>query len=321
MYLGYSGLGDQRSSMKCDLYVVQQTWTEAETRKTNSVNFSRTGTGRDVKRGSGRSEENWGGTDAVIDSKSEDYLFSQRKHIFIFFFFFSDCDILSGLDFSMLAFNYEDFERFCRRCKYSALSWMTEWGLLLKWPKLTFCLILFAENCWPVVPEWTWRVIFCGQSEPPPATLLEPRAVSKRWMLRLSWWISESVLDRSTVGFQDATPVCQLLLKKIGSIISVLCFHHLWIKPSKLMSWDLQRTINKQATNWFLITKVTKTMTTTSSGLEVPISPFCFRRHSWVWYVKTREKWGPSFVVVWVWWWVSVDVLSQVLYLCTAPEL
>lgn len=35
---------------------------------------------------------------------------------------------------------------------------------------------------------------------------------------------------------------------------------------------------------------------TTSVSLEVPISPFCFRRHSWVWYVKTQEKW--SFVAV-----------------------
>lgn len=61
-----------------------------------------------MKHGSGRSEGNWPGTDAVINTKFEDYLFSQ--HIFIFLsFFFSDCGILSGLGFSMLAFNYEDF--------------------------------------------------------------------------------------------------------------------------------------------------------------------------------------------------------------------
>lgn len=60
------------------------------------------------------------------------------------------------------------------------------------------------------------------------------------WRMRRLSWISETVLRRSTVGLWDATH-----LKNIGSITPVLHFHHLWIKSSKLLSWDLQRTISK----------------------------------------------------------------------------
>ncbi len=125
-----------------------------------------------------------------------------------------------------------------------------------------------CENCKPSPLTWmegnfTW-----------PCPSWERLSSGGCWDYMLNfwkWW--------SSAGFQDATP----LLKKIGSIIAELHFHHLWIKSSKLLSWDLQRTRHKQETNWFLITRVTKTMTTTSSSLEVPVSPFCSRRHSWVW--------------------------------------
>lgn len=43
------------------------------------------------------------------------------------------------------------------------------------------------------------------------------------------------------------------------------------------------------------MTRVTKTMTTTSSNLEVPISPS--RHHSWVWYVRMKEKQEASVTV------------------------
>lgn len=35
-------------------------------------------------------------------------------------------------------------------------------------------------------------------------------------------------------------------MRRACSVIPVLHFHHLWIKSSKLLSWDLQRTTNKQ---------------------------------------------------------------------------
>ena len=61
-------------------------------------------------------------------------------------------------------------------------------------------------------------------------------------MLKLSRQIFETVPRRSAVGYQDAAPLCSLLLEKIGPIKPVWHFHHLWIKSSKLLSWDLLRT-------------------------------------------------------------------------------
>lgn len=60
---------------------------------------------------------------------------------------------------------------------------------------------------------------------------------------------------QSTVGLQDEMSPCRRLLETIGTIIPLS--HHLWIKSSKLLSWDLERTINKKI-NSFLITRGSK---------------------------------------------------------------
>lgn len=56
-------------------------------------------------------------------------------------------------------------------------------------------------------------------------------------------------------------------------------------------------------------------MMTTSSSLELPISPFCFRRHSWVWYVEDEEEGGDQALflllfTVWLCVWFCVNYMS-----------
>lgn len=135
----------------------------------------------------------------------------------------------------------QNFESFLQCWKRSFLN-DTMWIVfkLAACHFLPHCIYWIQLTC--AMLQWTCMVIFGGPVWP--ITCCFTETGSSYPMMGLSWWSLWNC--QTTVGFQDETPLCRHLLKKIGSVIPVVHFHHLWIKSSKLLSGDLKRTVNKK---------------------------------------------------------------------------